>query len=130
VKGLRIGSASLGASVYLLLSTPLMSFAAPPTPDLNSQLLTSICQGNWRQAIRVVDDMKKIAPGHLVELNAYRSQLVAIASSGGSFSSPACGSGSRSVASPGSKPAFSSNAPGSPFGSNQSLQDYSDSIRP
>ena len=125
-----VRSVCLGSSVFLLLSTPLMSFAAPPSPDLNSQLLTAVCQGNWRVAIQVVDSMKVIAPGHLPELNAYRSQLLAIANSGASFSSPACGSGSRPVASPASNPAFSSGSPSSPLGGNQGLQDYSDSIRP
>lgn len=117
------------ASLPLFSLLPFSVIAAPP-PDLNQQLLSAVCSSNWSGAIRVVDSMLLVAPGHRAELTTYRAQLLAIANSGASFSSPVCGSGSRSVASPAPKPAFSSSSPASPLGANQGLQDYSDSIRP
>lgn len=121
-----------GVCVVSLLAfslAPVSSAFAVPAPDLNQQLLSAVCSNNWRGAVRVVDAMKAVSPGdRLPELNAYRSQLVAIADSGASFSSPACSASSRSRSSRSSgSPGFSSQSPDS--GASRSLQDYSDALR-
>lgn len=121
MKGVRIGCL---ATFLLLSASP--AFAVP---DLNAQLLSAVCRSDWRAAIRVVDSMSDVAPAHRAQLAQYRSQLSAIADSGASFSSPACGSSPAAASRPPRSPGFSSQSGADSSYGNSSLQDYSDSIR-
>lgn len=54
-----------------------------PPRNLNNELQWAVCQQNWRQAIRVVDDMRKVVrnPTQQQELVSYRQTLVRLTQS-------------------------------------------------
>lgn len=69
---LRIFAIALSLTLAL---APFRSLAQTDLQGLNRQLQTAVSSQNWQQAIRIVDQMLKLAPGQAGQLQPYRSQL-------------------------------------------------------
>ena len=72
------------ATAVLATTTIGLSVARPglSQTDLNAQLRQAVCTQNWSQAIRVVDQMKKVSrPEYASQLTMYRGRLEVLASS-------------------------------------------------
>jgi hypothetical protein len=76
----------------LLVGFSVLGFASPvfAQPDLNSQLLSAVCDENWNMAIRVVGRMQVAYPDSASELAEYRRRLNAISRSGERVRSVSC----------------------------------------
>jgi len=63
-------------------ATASQSWAAP---DLNAQLKQALCAQNWQRALRIVDQMRSLAPQDSDRLLQYRSQLEVLANANASI---------------------------------------------
>lgn len=60
---------------FTLALAPFRSLAQTNLQGLNRQLQTAISSQNWQQAIQIVDQMLKVAPDQVAQLQPYRSRL-------------------------------------------------------
>ncbi len=62
------------ASILLTLA-PLRVWGQPNLATLNQQLQQEMDRQNWSQAIRIIDQMLRVAPDQAAQLKAYRTRL-------------------------------------------------------